>query len=173
MEKFRAGDCLKCLHDLALDCGLDTEYWHLHKSIIEHMIAQRVTAGNMNFSYGTVYLYGTPEPATRFAESNAYGSELITECLELYRQLKRTDCEKLYAIEREYPDLISLVNKKFQPILIVVNNILLNDVELEAGGSAEEILLLGDPFDLCVHSFRLKPRTVCKNFEISPIEVTE
>ncbi len=120
----RARECLKVV---PTDWPVGTE---LCMVSIE---AQSVTTGGFNFRHGGVYLSPSRQTAVRYAVQNQFGSELLTFC-QLLRKAHTNAREN--AGPRwfeEYTELIEVLEKLGEPIIVRVDRMRSADLMNETG----------------------------------------
>jgi hypothetical protein len=109
------------------------DYDCVSRNVSKAMVAQRVPSQNMNFRHGSVYLTTSKCNAKGYANSNKYGSELISNAIVLLNLLVHEgwndDVESLAGIKS-----ISAI-KDAVPLILEVNNIDLRDLKCERGGN--------------------------------------
>jgi len=120
--------------------------WETEESNFSHdptrraIALQRVTGGNFNFRHGGFYLTPSRATALRYATANRFGSEMISNCFELYQEL--TEQGDLPQALRSFSGLVDLFerNELHQAMVIKVNRVFVADLCGENGGGAAEPL---------------------------------
>lgn len=169
--------CLQHLNELACEHEVKDTVWLEKKPIIEHMVAQRVSGGGMNFKHETTYLAASIETAVRYACSNDFGSELISTCVLIYDCLKRSNRVNLELVEARFQKLLALTHKRYSPVLITIERMMLKELVTELGELPDQSVLLAarafesaaTSSELQLYNFRLSPSVVCHRFRASHI----
>lgn len=108
----------------------------------EKIVNQEITKGNFNFRHGSAYLSPSRTCAVRYALLNQYGSELLSNALELHEWLKNVDPIASKQLEFKYPSIISLSSLNPIPILIEIHDLDIHDIKKEDGEEPESTINL-------------------------------
>lgn len=81
-------------------------------------IAMQVT-GNSNFQHGDVYLSPSRGVAARYAATNRYGSEIISEAMLRVERMR--DHDGVRELLQRFPDISSLVDITPTPVLVTLD----------------------------------------------------
>ena len=130
--------------------------------IFNKIVRQEV--GHSNFQHGQTYLSPSKSTAARYAASNAFGSELISEALTRVELLLKLDCGVDQLLSR-FPEVSAVMASKPTPLLITIPNATRYKLRTEHGADPEHKLrkifatLQDDPSTMDLHhqqdNFRL------------------
>lgn len=118
----------------------DQEWWSKNHYFMEKMVSNDVTRGGFNFRYGGIYLTPCLQTAAKYANSNKYGSELISYFIKAYDALFKFEPEKaeeIFPLNHPLRDVISVVAK---PIILEILNVSKDNLTTEQGKPIEEQL---------------------------------
>ena len=161
--------------------------WNFHKSDVDHMIDQSVTAGGFSYRYDNVYLSPGQRTAVKYALTNRYGSELLSttfqmfEKLKEFERLKECDVHGADEIIEKFPELLELYEMPHQPLLIEALYIPIRNLRSKRGEDPSDTLShmresqplrneLNDPWDW--YSFELTAPHPAQNLKFYRIEHT-
>ena len=120
----------------------DKEWWLSHSYIVEKMVSNEVTNGNFNFRFGGIYLTPCLQTAIRYANSNKYGSELISYFIQSYDELFKYDPKEAEQIFPLNHPLRQVISANATPVVFEVDNVLKENLTTEQGKPIEEQLEL-------------------------------
>ncbi len=109
---------------------------------VKKMVSNDVTNGNLNFSYGGTYLTPCLQTASRYANSNKYGSELVSYFIKSYEELLKYDPKKAEQIFPLNHPLRQVISANAEPVIFEVDNVLTENLITEQGELIEEQLEL-------------------------------
>lgn len=138
VAEMRGVECLRVLASIAEKHLEGDHEWMAERHMIEAMSHQRVSGGGFNYRHGTVYCSPAKSIAVRYALSNAYGSELLSTCLNLYAKLRAFVPDRVGFIETEFYSLFLLAQEKPEPILIELKNLFASSLLTEQGHDPSE-----------------------------------
>jgi hypothetical protein len=96
-----------------------------------------------NFQHGQAYLSPSIDTAIRYAAGNRYGSELLTNTLDLLRALLNLGVRGLRDdLYRQFPEMFEKLDVSPAPLLMKVENVPTSAVLSEQGRSPDENLRL-------------------------------
>ncbi len=141
-EKFKLKELLRKNCDFLETNKEKSGWWQSNEFACKTMLDNRVTNGGMNFRYGGVYVTPSKHTATRYAQSNRYGSEYLTTVLLAYEAVKDISKSMAEQIIQDHHELNCFINSnpKPNPILITISNVNKKDLSTERGNNLEEQL---------------------------------
>jgi hypothetical protein len=139
-EKFNLEELLKQLCDFLEVNKEKSEWWQLNDYICIVMLDNKVTNGNMNFRYGDLYITPSTYTATRYAQSNQYGSEYLTTVILAYEAVKEISESMAEEIIPTHHILNDFINSNPEPILITITNVNKKFLSTERGDDLDEQL---------------------------------
>ncbi len=168
-------ECLKRLLLLADRHLSSNDSWQIERPTLEAMCQQRVTNGNMNFRHGTIYVSPARDTAVQYALTNSHGSELLSSCINVYKQLKKTNESLVAFVEIDFPEIASLALSMSVPILIRIDGQSIASLRTEQGSDPTEqiemMLGVGESHreDLSLFNFELIETVPNKRLNLSRI----
>ena len=130
-------DVLRSLAD-ALEVSA-AEWWSLQSTYVNPMLQQRVTNGEFNFRYGSVYLTPSKSTACNYA-GNCLGSEFLTVIYEMYRKLFSVNPSEAELIIPGNHPLRSVFDAVHRPVVIALRDVKLDMLRTEQGEPVEQQL---------------------------------
>ncbi|MDE2716335.1 MAG: hypothetical protein OXI33_04875 [Chloroflexota bacterium] len=131
--------CHQLLDDLAelegWDWSEDPDLCIL-KPTIDCMRARTVTAGGFNFRYGGTYVFASCRSAVRYATSNRYGSELLSNAMAVLDKLFDHDPTRAQEIAEKHQICPDLRHLAAQPVLVEANQVPIRILKSERGDDA-------------------------------------
>lgn len=104
-------------------------------------VYERIMNQSIHFQHGAVFLSPSRDTAARYALSNKYGSELLSEAVILYDRTGKRDPNRLSDPEFRDSPVIQLLDEKPQPVLVEVSDVPVKSVvEEQTGGDAKPII---------------------------------
>ena len=131
VAEYRGVQCLDRLVDIADVAFQDSSEWGLERIGLDLMRRQAITGGHMNFRHGGAYLSPAEITAVRYAESNAVGSELLSECVNLFRRLAEKGASDVYPLRIEFRKVFELSLHIGKPVLIQITDLPRQSIQTE------------------------------------------
>jgi len=95
-------------------------------------------SNNSNWQHGQVYLSSSENKAISYAKSNKYGSEILSNIIEVYQAIIESDSS--YNLDNEF--IQSILDKDYEPVIIKLDNIPIEILSSESnGGNSSEKLI--------------------------------
>jgi len=126
------------LYELANKKLVRDESWQRNHHLLSPYVKQQNLGGNFSFKHGESYLAIGRELAIKYAHENVYGSEYLTQMMWLHTLLTLKKVEGLEAFETR--SIMKLLRGSYDPILITLNDVNVEDVETETGRPLQEQL---------------------------------
>ena len=118
--------------DLMNDLASERSLWGQRGVPYALAVMASQSKANLNFQHGHTYLSPSKLTARRYARSNAYGSEILSEAANALINLREggADCTALLA---KYPAIAEIMCKRYKPILISLPGALSYPLQTEHG----------------------------------------
>lgn len=114
--------------------------WQAHKVVVQKIVDQEITGAGFNFRHGSTYLTPNCQTAVRYASHNSFGSEALSESIALYNMLVQQSPEIIQDPQFKEHPIIQLLNRPRYPVLFELQNVDVNMLRSESGGSARELV---------------------------------
>jgi hypothetical protein len=148
---------------------IDSEWWSYECFICEKMVGGKVTNGGFNFRYGGVYLTPSLETANMYAQSNKYGSELVSYFVRSYEELFKHRpilADQIFPLNHPLRDVMAI---DAIPVILKISGITKDGLTTEQGEPIDgqlELMSQCPQFMWQQFNFEsLKPITSC-NFTV-------
>jgi len=141
-EKYQISEMFTQIVEALKKQNMDSEWWICEGYICEKMIGGTVTNGGFNFRYGGVYLTPSLETAKMYAQSNKYGSELVSYFLRSYEELFEHNpalADHIFPSNHPLRDVIAL---DAAPVVLEISGITKDGLTTEQGEPIEAQLEL-------------------------------
>jgi hypothetical protein len=126
---------LKSLHEICQHLLHNDPEWLSKKSVIEKMMNQEP-----KFRHGCGFLSFSKLTAVRYAASNPFGSEIISNAARLYELVIKREPRYLSELQLTKYPIIALVNKSPYPVLVEVSRVHISNLQGEQGESAQQVI---------------------------------
>lgn len=136
LNKLGAREFFNDIYKLADKEFCNNNYWIKIRDKIQPIVMQQFIGDNFSFKHGESYLAVNRDLAIKYARENYYGSEYLTYMGKLYDFLDMNKVEGLKVIKNE--SLLKVLKGSYDPILITLNAVKVQDVETETGRPLQE-----------------------------------
>ena len=132
----RGVQCLDRLVNIADVAFQNSDEWSVDRIGLDLMRRQTITGANMNFRHGGAYVTPAETTAVGYALSNEVGSELLSECIKLYRRIATQVASEVLTLRDEFRQVFDLSLGIGKPVLIRIIDLPRASIQTEQAGDA-------------------------------------
>lgn len=140
-EKYQVKKKFEELINFFKNTDFNSLWWEREGFICEKMIEGSVSNSGFNFRYGGIYLTPSIETARSYANSNKYGSELLSYCIAAYKELEKINHKIATEIIPTTDSLHNLMKLNGSPVVLKVTEIPKENLATEQGTSIDTQLI--------------------------------